>query len=128
MLDLTLIREKTDFVKAEIARLYTEAPVNQIVELDRERRSLLQEVEALRQERNVVSKEIGRMKNQDARQARIRLYTIGRGTDVDESALVEMAGDRRRYYFAPDSRDLERIYGEIAYDIACPREGFWGRR
>jgi seryl-tRNA synthetase len=71
VLDIALIREKPDFVKAEIAKLNSEAPIDQIVELDQERRSLLVEVEALRQERNTVSKEIGRMKDQAERQAKI---------------------------------------------------------
>jgi seryl-tRNA synthetase len=71
VLDIALIRENPDFVKAEIAKLNSEAPVDRIVELDQERRSLLVEVEALRQERNTVSKEIGRMKDQAERQAKI---------------------------------------------------------
>jgi Ca-activated chloride channel family protein len=62
---------------------------------------------------------------QDVREAGIRLYTIGLGADVDETALETMAGDSRRYYFAPDSSELASIYGEIAHDIACPAEQFW---
>jgi seryl-tRNA synthetase len=71
VLDLALIREKPEFIKAEIAKLNSEAPIDQIVELDQQRRSLLTKVEALRQQRNTVSKEIGRMKDQAARQAKI---------------------------------------------------------
>jgi len=29
---------------------------------------------------------------------------------------------------APDSAALAAIYAEIARDIACPVEGFWGQR
>jgi hypothetical protein len=47
---------------------------------------------------------------------------------VDEPTLVEMAGSRGRYYFAPDSGHLRRIYGEVAHEIGCPPEQFWGRR
>jgi seryl-tRNA synthetase len=72
MLDLTLIREQPDFVKAEITKLNGEAPIDRIVTLDAQRRTLLTEVEALRQKRNTVSKEIGRMKDADARQSRIQ--------------------------------------------------------
>jgi seryl-tRNA synthetase len=71
VLDLTLIRDNPDFVKAEIAKLNSEAPIDEIVDLDRQRRSLLVEVEALRQQRNTVSKEIGRMKDQKEREAKI---------------------------------------------------------
>lgn len=71
MLDLALIRERADFVKSEIAKLNEEAPIDKIVNLDKQRRTLLQEVEGLRQRRNTVSKEIGRMKDQAERQTKI---------------------------------------------------------
>jgi seryl-tRNA synthetase len=71
VLDLTFIRGNRDFIKAEIAKLNSEAPIDQIVELDEQRRSLLAEVEALRQQRNQVSKQIGRMKSVVEREAKI---------------------------------------------------------
>ena len=71
MLDINLIRKKPDWVKAEIAKLNADAPINQILILDTHRRELLQEVEQLKQTRNRVSKEIGRTKDSDARQFRI---------------------------------------------------------
>ena len=55
----------------------------------------------------------------------VRLYAIGLG--AADAALVRMAGDARRYHFAPDSADLARIHAEIAQDIACPVGGFWGQ-
>jgi Mg-chelatase subunit ChlD len=60
----------------------------------------------------------------EVRQAGIRLYAIGLGSDVDETSLRTMAGDDSRYYHAPDSTDLARIYSEIAQDLMCP--GMWG--
>ena len=62
------------------------------------------------------------------RAAGIVLYTIGLGDDADKMTLELMAGDRRRYFFAPDSSHLRRIYTEVAHDIDCPAEDFWGRR
>lgn len=63
----------------------------------------------------------------EVRAAGVRLYSIGLGTGTDAARLVDMAGDDARYRFAPDSADLARIYAEIAQDIACPVEGFWGQ-
>ena len=60
MLDIALIREKPEWVKAQIARLNDNAPIDEIVALDGRRREIIQEVEALRQERNEASKQIGR--------------------------------------------------------------------
>jgi seryl-tRNA synthetase len=78
MLDINLIREKPNLVRSALADLNAEAPIDQILELDERRRALLTDVEALRAERNAVSKEIGRMKDTNARQAQIeRMRTVG---------------------------------------------------
>jgi seryl-tRNA synthetase len=70
MLDLTYIREHADEVKDAMAKLYAEAPIDEILDLDKRRRALLQEVEQLKQQRNVVSKEIGKMKAAEEREAK----------------------------------------------------------
>lgn len=62
MLDLRLIREKPDFVKAAMASLGIEAPIDQILVLDEKRRAILAEVETLKARRNELSKEIGRLR------------------------------------------------------------------
>ncbi len=78
MLDLTYIREHTDEVKDAMAKLYAEAPIDEILDLDRKRRALLQEVEQLKQQRNVVSKEIGKMKDAEEREAKkAEMRTVG---------------------------------------------------
>jgi len=59
MLDTTFIREHPDQVKEALIKLNTDAPIDEILELDRGRRDLLQEVEVLRAERNAGSKQIG---------------------------------------------------------------------
>ena len=61
MIDIRLIREKADWVKAEIAKLNTEAPIDDIVDLDHERRQVLSQVEELKAERNQVSKSMGQL-------------------------------------------------------------------
>ncbi len=71
MIDINLIREKPEVVRAAMAALNADAPVDQILTLDNRRRELLTQVEALRAERNAVSKEIGRSKDAAARQAKI---------------------------------------------------------
>ena len=60
MLDLTFIREHPDEVKAAMGKLYADAPIDDILALDVQRRSLLGEVEKLKAQRNAVSKEIGK--------------------------------------------------------------------
>ncbi len=78
MLDLKLIREKPDEVKAQIARLHTTAPIDEILELDERRRALLTQVEALKAQRNEGSKAVSRIKDPAERQALIeRLRDLG---------------------------------------------------
>ncbi len=71
MLDLTFIREHPDVVRQALIALNMTAPLDQVLELDEERRRLVAEVESLRARRNAVSKEIGRMKDANARAAKI---------------------------------------------------------
>lgn len=72
MLDLNLIREKPDLVRIALKNRQMEiSPVDDILRLDEKRRTLLTEVEALKAERNVVSKEIGKMKDASEREQKI---------------------------------------------------------
>ncbi len=87
MLDINLIREEPDRVrKALQARQMDAAPVDSVLQLDEQRRALIQEVEALKAERNAVSKEIGRIKDAAERQAKIEaMRQVGeRITQLDE--------------------------------------------
>lgn len=61
MLDIKLIREKTDFVRQRLATRGAgdETKIDEILKLDEKRRSALTKVETLKNERNRVSKEIG---------------------------------------------------------------------
>ena len=69
MLDLNLIRENPDLVRTALKNRQMDAsPVDEILRLDEKRRSLLTQVEALKAERNAVSKEIGRSKDATERE------------------------------------------------------------
>ena len=59
MLDLKFIRENADLVRQGISNKKETVDLDQILKLDRERRSILVEVEQLKATRNRVSKEIG---------------------------------------------------------------------
>ena len=61
MLDIKLIREKTDFVRARLATrgARDEIKIEEILKLDEVRRDALSKVEKLKNERNRVSREIG---------------------------------------------------------------------
>ena len=78
MLDLKFIRENPNLIRENLIKLNTTAPLDEILALDRERRELLSRVEELRHQRNVVSREIGRMKDDERRQELIeRMRAVG---------------------------------------------------
>ncbi len=100
MLDINIIREQPDLIRKALRdRQLDPGPVDRILELDERRRSLLGEVEALKAERNAVSKEIGKMKDAAERQARIEaMRSVGdkiaaldkevAGVEADLQAIV----------------------------------------
>src|SRR5688572_11874802 len=72
MLDLNLIRETPDLVRMALKNRQIDAsPVDEILRLDEKRRALLTQVEALKAERNAVSKEIGKMKDHAERALKV---------------------------------------------------------
>ncbi|MBO9325300.1 MAG: serine--tRNA ligase [Roseiflexus sp.] len=93
MLDIRLIREQPDLVKAALGRTGVDpAQVDTVLIYDEQRRTLLREVEQLKALRNAVSKEIGKMSDAAAREAKIaEMRAVGdRIAELDrELAAVE---------------------------------------
>ncbi len=72
MLDISLIRERPDVVRTALRnRQMDVGPVDVVLRIDEQRRTLLSTVEKMKAERNTVSKEIGQLKEVSARQSRI---------------------------------------------------------
>ncbi len=74
MLDIRLLREEPDRVRRALVLRNTEAPLDEAIEADAERREVLSQVEELRAEKNTISKEIGElsraMKGADTKEAK----------------------------------------------------------
>jgi seryl-tRNA synthetase len=62
MLDIKFVRENIDLVREKMGERGQDINLDKFAELDRQRRGTLQEVETLRSERNKVSREIGKRK------------------------------------------------------------------
>jgi seryl-tRNA synthetase len=84
MLSIQFIRENTDTVRQSLIDRDVEAPLDDILRLDGERRRILQEVEALKAERNQAGKRIGASKDDSERQ---RLIDEMRGVSDRIDAL-----------------------------------------
>ena len=63
MLDIKFIREHPDLVRDGIRKKGAVDSVDEILNLDARRRDILQKGEALKNRRNVVSEEIGKLKH-----------------------------------------------------------------
>src|SRR3972149_4818386 len=110
MLSLQLIREHTEEVRRGLARRgASDAPLDELLRLDEQRRRSLQEVEALRGERNALSKEVGElarlMKTAETKEAKhaaprrsalvARSSFLGEKLDALETQLRDLEGDLR---------------------------------
>jgi seryl-tRNA synthetase (EC 6.1.1.11) len=73
MLDIELLRENPEFVKERLRLRREDYPrlVDEALRLDEKRRSILKELEALRAERNSLSKEIGKRKSRGEQTAEL---------------------------------------------------------
>jgi hypothetical protein len=63
-----------------------------------------------------------------AKAAKVLIYAIGLGDDLDEGALREVASSPDSYFHAPSAQDLAGIYRGIAVDMPCPASAFWAGR
>lgn len=126
MIDLKMIREHPDEVKAALAKLHSDAPIDEILDLDIRRRDILQELEALRHKRRETSKEIGRMKDQDARQTLIdEMQSVnGRISELDSQISVVEAELERAQYLVPNlPHESVPIGADESQNVVVRQEG-----
>jgi seryl-tRNA synthetase len=103
MLDIKLIRERPDFVRQRLATRGAgeEARIDEVLKLDEQRRKFLTEVEALKAQRNRVSKEIGALmgqkkvqeaeaKKKETRELGDRISQLDKGAAEAESAREQV--------------------------------------
>ena len=107
MLSAQFIRENLDRVRHDTAARAAVAPIDEILTLDEQRRSLIGQVEGLRAERNTASKAIGATKDADERAERIAAArTLGEKLDGLEAQLRETeASLREALYEVPNILD-----------------------
>jgi seryl-tRNA synthetase len=67
MLSIQTIRDHTDDVRRSLERRHTDAPLDEVLDLDKQRRALLVDIEQLNAAKNAASKAIGAAKDQTER-------------------------------------------------------------
>ena len=105
MLDIKFVRENPEVVKQNIRNKFQDSKlelVDKVLELDKENREIKQEVEALRAERNKISKQIGALmgqgKREEAEEVKKQVAVSGerieelskREKEVEEELLKDM--------------------------------------
>jgi len=92
MLDIQLFRDEPEKVREGLAKRQLDtAVVDQVIEMDQQRRELIQKVEAMRAEKNASSKEIGQIRNpKDREQIIAAMRILGEKLDSAETELSEL--------------------------------------
>ncbi len=99
MLELKFIRENKELVKASLKNRHYELDLDDMMAVDARRRELLQKVEELRNLRNKVSQEIGRLKKEgkDASQKIEEMKAVGQEIKTLEQELNEVEKKVKEY-------------------------------
>ena len=133
MLDIKLIREKTDFVRERLAARGGQdaTKVDEILKLDEQRRAILAEVEQLKAGRNRVSKEIGALMGQkktaEAEAKKAETRQMGdRITELDKQ-IAQIETQREAVMLQlPNLPNLDVALGKSAEDNVEKRA--WGEK
>lgn len=132
MLDIKLIRENADLVKAKLLlRNEDTGKIDEILELDKSRLEILHKVEVMKETRNKVSAEIAKMKKEkiDAEEVEIKIAEMKKvGDDIkgydDELRAIESKIESILYYIpalpadgVPEGKDASenveiKVWGE----------------
>ena len=94
MLDIKFVRENPEVVKQNIRNKFQDSKlelVDKVLELDKENRAIKGEVEALRAERNKISKQIGALMGQGKREEaeEVKKQVAASGARIDELSARE---------------------------------------
>ncbi len=117
MLDIKLIRETPDIVKKGIARKGADTKVvDEVLEIDKKRRAVIQEVEALKAKINAVSSDIAKMKKEgkDAAPVIAEMKAVSdkiKALDAEQTKIERELNDKMLYIpniphaSVPDGKD-----------------------
>lgn len=114
MFDINLIREQPELVKKSLKdRQMDPSAVDEVLKYDGERRTLLVQVEALKAERNAVSKEISKIKDPAERQQKIEDMRIVGEKIASFDSQVNEVEEKLNYLVAtiPNLPDPTTPYG-----------------
>ena len=129
MLDIKFIRENPDIVKENIKKKFQDEKlplVDEVIELDSQRRANIQEADPLRSDRNRLSKQVGMLMGQAKKDPskleeaeKIKLSAVFNAADgfcENREKCFPLAAERREHA----DRPYEQRHGEIRQHIEKP--------
>ena len=120
MLDIRLIREKPDYVKAELAKCGVDpTEVDAIIETDARRRRLQHGLDELRAQRTRESRELGKASSEERERRRAEMRALGDRISTDERELTE--AERQFEQLMLGMRNLPRPYVPVGKSEADNR-------
>ena len=94
MLDIKLIREQPDFVKAELAKAGVDpAEIDRVLDTDSRRRKLQHELDEMRARRTRESKELGKASPEERDKKRAEMRALGDSITVGERDLTALESE-----------------------------------
>jgi seryl-tRNA synthetase len=90
MLDIKYIRENTDKVKVSASAKKVAVDIDRLLEVDVERRSLIQEVEQFKAQKNEASKKIATLDGEEKQAAIAEMKAVGEKQDAIEDKLQKV--------------------------------------
>ncbi|HPT16258.1 MAG TPA: serine--tRNA ligase [Kiritimatiellia bacterium] len=129
MLDIKLIRDNPDFVRAGLKTRHSPVDVSAVLELDERRRAAITEVDRLKAARNEISKKIGELKKAGQDTTEIQRQTREMGEKISEldAQVRAIEEEQRKLVLAiPNLPHASVPAGEDALDNVVVRE--WGRK
>ena len=108
MISAQMIREQPDDIRRSLERRHAEAPLDEAIEVDEQRRRVLVELEELRASRNTAGRAIGKAKDNEQRQQLIAAQR------ESASRIDELEGQLRETEVALDSllQEIPNVVGD----------------
>lgn len=125
MLDIKTIREREEDVRRALAARGVEVDLDAVVALDRERRTLLSEAEALKNRRNIASKQLGELKKagQDISAAQKEMRAVGDDITAKDERIRELEQKlQEALLFIPNMPHSSVPLGKTAADNKVVRQ------
>ena len=129
MLDIKLIRDNPDLVRAGLKTRHSPVDVSAVLELDERRRAAITEVDRLKAARNEISKKIGELKKAGQDTTEIQRQTREMGEKISEldAQVRAIEEEQRKLVLAiPNLPHASVPAGEDALDNVVVRE--WGHK